>query len=198
MNPNHLIPHLSTDKDPQDFQARFSKWITIDLLIDEIEMKDLLSSISPTHLISPQNACPKTPFLMNEKKLIETYSSYILELKSQNLPSFDSFKKFFYLMIAASLEGLFIRNVGRDKKALTINSPLIEVKPISLIVSSIDRSIRTSAVNPEGILWGLSLSFPQIMQDPKTLESIQINFQKHPTGVLFKKIRTFIATSTGN
>lgn len=196
MHPNHLIPHLSTEKDPKDFQARFSKWITLDLLIDEVEISNLIFSLSSIFLVSPQNATPETPFLLKKEIFLDAYASYISDLKSGKTPPFNGFKKFFYMMISANLDGLFIRSIGKDKEALAINAPLIEVKPISLVLSKVDQSIRTSAVSPEGILWGLSFSFPQIIQDPKTLHSSQIDLQNHPTGQCFKKIRSWLRSNT--
>ena len=177
-------------------QARFSKWISVDLLIDEKEFDGLISSCNPMHLISTHNAAPKTPFLVDKKKLIKVYSSYISELKSGKLPAFDDYKKYFYLMISANLDGVFIRKIGKDKQGLIFNAPLIEVKPICLVVSNVDQSIRPMPVHPDGILWGLRFSFPQIIQDAKTLKSEQIDFQKHPTGNLFKQIRSWIRQNT--
>ena len=70
------------------------------------------------------------------------------------------------------------------------------MKPICLALSQVDQSIRPAPISPNGILWGLSFSFPQIIQKAKTIDIEQIDFQKNENGSLFKKIRKWIRDNT--
>jgi len=179
------IPHLSPNGNLENSQAKFSKWISLDVLIDENEIQSLFENLSPLFLLTMQNLSPKTPFLLELGKFLKVYQTYISLLKNGEHPILKDFKKVFYLFLSANLDDLYIRSIGADKEALIFNTPLIEVRPISLTLSSVDQSIRSMPVHPNGILWGLRFSFPQMIQKAGTHDIEQIDFQKHPNGILF-------------
>lgn len=177
-------------------RPNFSKWITFDLLVDPFEIKNLLDTLSPVHLISLQNAQPETPFLMTQDQFLEVYSYYISQLQSQKTPSLESFKKAFYLMISSSFDKIFIRKLENGKEFLVTAKPLIEVKPISLVFSQVDQSLRAAPYHPDGILWGLRFSFPQLMQNPSTLETEDIRKDNSLEAALFVKLRRWVREYT--
>lgn len=193
MNPNHSIPHLSNNN---LLQARFSKWISIDLLIDAAEMKQLLDICNPTFLISMQNINSENPFILEKEQFLSVYTDYIHKLKEGLIPTYNDYKKIFHFFLSANLDQIFLKPLTADKSTLLFNCPLIEVKPICLLVSKADHSIRSSPITPDGILWGLRFSFPQLMQDAHSLETHKIDFQTHYNGLLFKKIRKWVRDFT--
>lgn len=196
MNQSHSIPHLSVKEQPENFQAKFSKWISLDALIDENEMQDFLLHLNPLLLLTSQNLSEKNPFKLESDHFLQIYKSYISCLKKSEMPEYRDFKKYFYLFLSSNTNDIYIRKIGEKKEALTINSPLVEVKPICLTISSVDQSIRVMPLNPNGILWGFRFSFPQIIQKGGGHDIEQIDFQKHPNGQLFKRLRTWMRENT--
>ncbi len=193
MNQNHSIPHLSNEN---LLQARFSKWISIDLLIDPAEMGQLLDICTPIFLLTMQNINSENPFILAKEQFLQVYADYIHKLRQGLVPTYNDYKKVFHLFLSANLDQIFLKSLTVDKSTLVFNCPLIEVKPISLLVSKADHSIRSSPVTPDGILWGLRFSFPQLMQDAHSLETQKIDFQTHYNGLLFKKIRKWVRDFT--
>lgn len=196
MNPSPLIPHLSNKEKSSDFQARFSKWISIDLLIDGAEMKGLLEEMAPLFLLTMQDLSTKTPFILEVDHFLKVYGEYIDALKNKKVPEAKDFKKLFYLFLGSSLKDIFTRSISEEKKALVFNTPLIEVKPICLTLSNVDHSIRSMPLHPNGILWGLRFAFPQMLQKGGSLDIESIDLQSHPNGLLFKKFRTWVRKNT--
>lgn len=187
MNPNPSIPHLSPSLAAQA-SPNFSKWLTIEMLVDVEEMQHLLKTCDPFFFISIYDSCPSTPHLMSQAQFLEYYSAYIADLKKGEIPPSTLLKKF-NLMLTPDLTGVYIRTLSNAKTTVAFTVPLIEVKPISLMFSQVDHSIYTSPVHPSGILWGIKISFPQIMQNAQTLETDKIQLHEQITGKLFKKIK---------
>ncbi len=193
MNPNPSIPLLTSDQTA--LQARFSRWISIDLLIDKQEMGDFLEQFHP-FLLTTQPTSESPSFILQTTEFLKTYTHYIDCLKNGSLPLLQDFKKKFYLFITSSLEEVYQKPLASDKKSLVFNAPLIEVKPICLSVSTVDDSVRVMPLNPKGILWGLRFSFPQMIQKANSCDIKQIDSKEYPTGELFKNFRKWVRSQT--
>lgn len=196
MNLNLSIPRLLECDHLNDYQAKFSKWISIEVLLDEIEIRLLLECLSPLFLLKTHKSIEESSFIFDKKDFVKEYTTYISQLKNGKVPEIKSFKKLFHFFLTANLQDLFIKPLSIDKEVLLFNCPLIEVKPICLSISQVDESIRAMPLSPNGILWGLSFSFPQIIQKATTIDIDQIDFQKNVNGIVFKKIRKWIRDHT--
>lgn len=193
MNPNPSIPLHSEDT---KISNRLSKWISVDVLLDIEEMSDLIQQLDPFFLISPQNANPQTPYLLSSSEFLLAYQGYIGSLQRGKITEIQEQKKFFYLMMMPHLSGVYLKPITQEKKALIFKSPYIEIKPITLIVSPIDHSIRPMPGLSQGVLWGMRFSCPQIVQQIESHEVETISFQEHPLGKMFKSLREWIRHHT--
>lgn len=195
-NPSHLIPLLSSEQNPKDFQSRFSKWISIDFLIDPSEMKNLFESLNPFVLISPFYEEPNSPHVLTSKTFLEAYSQFIMHSQNGENPNYHELKEFLFVMMMPSIEGVFLKPITSQKNALIFQAPYLEIKPIALSLSQVDHSLRVVPMQKSLVWWGLRCSYPQIVQDSKTLQMTTISQSEHPLGQLFKKFRIWIRENT--
>ncbi len=174
----------------------FSRWVSLDFLIDLDEMKAFLKELDPFHLLSSTPIQKEDPFYLSQEDFLDAYSYYISELKEGRIPELARYKFYFHLFLTTHLDGIFRRAVSEEKEILKIEIPTLLVRPICLNFSRVDQSIRVGPLNPEGILWGLQISFPQLIQKARSPEIEPIKPQNDPNAMLFKKVRGWIRTHT--
>lgn len=187
-----LIPQLQkTDPLPN-----FSRWVSLDFLLDLSEMEMLLKELEPSLLLSSTPMGKNNPFYLEKKTFLEAYSYYISKLKNQKIPEISRYKSLFYFFITQDLENIYRHEVIKGREVLKIYKPTLLVKPISLQYSKVDHSVRVGPLNPNGILWGLQVSFPQLMQEGGSPDIKTINPQVNENANLFKTLRRWIRAQT--
>lgn len=196
MNPNPSIPLLSTEQSPKDIQSRFSKWISIDFLIDESEMASLFETLGSFELISPFSQHVENPHHLQKETFLKAFKEFSESLKKGVSPEYEDLKRFLFLMIMPSIEGIFLKPITDTKYALVFQNPYLEIKPITLTESLVDHTVRVAPLSKGQPWWGLRCSFPQIVQDSRTLKAAAISQNEHPLGQLFKKFRVWIREHT--
>jgi len=174
----------------------FSRWVSLDFLIDLDEMRAFLKELEPFHLLSSTPIQSEDPFYLSQQDFLNAYSYYISELKEGRVPDPKRYKPYFHLFLTTLLDGVLRREVGSGKEILKISIPTLLVRPICLNLSKVDQSIRVGPLNPEGILWGLQISFPQLMQKAGAADIEPIKPQADPNAMLFKKVRGWIRSHT--
>lgn len=194
MSPNLSIPLLSADQTPS--QASFSKWISIDLLIDSNELNSLLTFCGSPLLLTMQNLSQSNPFYLDHAIFLQKYEAYIADLKKGSIPNFQEIRTYFYLFMTSHLKGISIKEFSADKKKLFYNNPLIEFKPICLNFSKVDQTVRVMPLSPRGILWGFKISFPGIVQKHQSSAIEPVSFKHDPNGILFSRVRKWIRDHT--
>lgn len=194
MNLNHSIPLLSADQHSP--QASFSKWISIDVLIDSDELKDLFTHCANPILLSMQNLSEDHPFHLDQSSLLQKYDSYISDLKKGMIPQLKEIRTYFYFFLTAHMNDIFMKELSKGKKKLFYNTPLVEFKPICLNLSKVDHTLRVMPLSPSGVLWGLKISFPGMVQKYQSPLIESIDFKQEPNGILFSKIRKWIRDNT--
>lgn len=190
------IPLQQTTNLKNKAHPNFSRWVSLDFLIDEEAMGRFVTELQPFELLSSTPLDLENPFYLEKSLFLETYSYYISQLKQGKTPDFNHFKAYFHLFITQSLEHIYRLEVAENREILKVFTPTILVKPICLQYSKMDQSLRIGPLNPQGILWGLELSFPQLIQQPGSPEIEQVNPKSNPNALLFKKMRSWIRTHT--
>ncbi|MCH9634132.1 MAG: hypothetical protein S4CHLAM7_08750 [Chlamydiae bacterium] len=191
-----LIPLQQTLNTGPIKRAHFSKWVSLEILLDAPEMTHLFEILEPVHLISSTPLNKENPFYLQKSLFIEKYDYYVSQLKKGQVPDLSTYKSYFYLFLSTYLEGISRFEVQPNKEVLSLNTPTLTLKPICLHFSKADHSIRVGPLNPNGILWGLQLSFPHLMQAPNSHEITPISPQTNPNAKLFKQIRTWVRSNT--
>lgn len=186
------IPLLQTSNDLSKQQAHFSKWNHLDVLLDPHELKALFDIIKPCWMLYASSTKQTEDYTLPFDLFYETYQNYIENLKQKTVPNIASFRTHFHFFLTQSLEGIYRVPLGESHQRILLHAPVIQVKPISLMISKIDSSIHTSPISPQGIFWGLRFSFPGIFQKPNSLDITTLNPNNHINANLFKIIRGFL------
>lgn len=169
------------------FQA--SKWLKIQVLLDGDEMKSLIESLG-TFWIFPMTG------IVNGKPIehsffIEEYSRWIADLKEGKLPNAESLRRIMAAVFTDDVNALWLQQVGNDKYLTKIRAPIVQVQTHYFSYSSVDQVFRPMSMGLNSIFWGLQFSFPQIYQDPKTMEFHQVSEM-----ALFRKIQLWVRENT--
>lgn len=161
---------ISTLKEEGVFQA--SKWVKTQVLLSGSEMEALFLglkdfSIFPLTGISSGEEIGKPLFL-------ETYRSWIENLKKGILPDEKDLRKLLACCFTNDLNSLWLQEVGLQKRIVKLRKPVLQVQAHFFTYSQLDQVFRPMSMGIDKIFWGLQFSWPQLVQDPKTLEFSKI------------------------
>lgn len=191
-----LIPLLPKTDSLLSSSPGYSRWTSIDFLIDDLEMEALFKELSPFHLLSSTPLHSDFPFYLKQEEFLKVYRSYIHSLRERKIPDSNTYKAYFIFFISRSLKEIHRMQVLEGREVLKIVKPTLHIKPICLQYSKMDHSLRVVPLNPQGILWGLQVSFPQLIQKTKGGEIEAINPKIDENALLFKSFRGWIRNHT--
>ena len=72
--------------------------------------------------------------------------------------------------------------------------PIVQIQVHQMSYSPVDGEFRPMVMSRESIFWGLQFSFPQIYQDPKSLELLEV--EEGINLELFQSVRRWIRDNT--
>lgn len=174
----------------------FSRWASLEFLLDLSEIHELFQRLKPFHILSPYAGENQDPFCQTEQEFLSAYEQYLSALKGKEKIDLSLYRKMFTTFFSRNIEDIYRVPLASGKEMLKIERPFIQIKPIVLNVSSIDQSIHVSALNPTGILWGLQASFPQLFQKPNSADIDKVNPKEDVNAELFKTLRGYIREKT--
>ena len=156
-----------------------SKYLKYQVLCDAEELVQLFDSSFSIHPLGLGDGGP-TSFLPE-------YASVIEELKQGRLPVV----RLPTCAFAEDPEALWKQEVPGGRYLMKIGKPVVLVQPHFFTYSPIDGVFRPMTLSQASIFWGLQFSFPQIAQDPKTMEFFEVD-----PSPLWQKIKHWVRNST--
>jgi len=178
---------ISTLKEQGVYQG--SKWLKIQVLCDGQELQDLFSVLDPffifplTGIVDGQAVC--------HSKWLEAYSGWIENLKRGMIPTEVDLRRFLACAFVEDLSSLWLQEIPNRGYLVKIAKPIVQVQTHYFTYSSEDKVFRPMSMGFESIFWGLQFSYPQIYQDPKTLE-----LKEAPKNKLFEILRLWSRDKT--
>ncbi len=122
------------------------------------------------------------------------YASWIEMIKEGKVPSDAELRKILACAMTADLDALWLQPVANGRFIVKIGKPVIQVQAHFFTYSPIDGVFRPMTMGSESVFWGLQFSFPQIYQDPKTMEFLEI--EESPNTELFRKVKHWVRDAT--
>ncbi len=165
-----------------------SKWLKVQALIDPEEMRDLLGFLAPFWIFPLTGLVDGSP--IPPSVFCEEYARWIEGLKRGEVPSSEALRKLVACAFIDDLSALWLQKTG-EKFLTKIAKPIIQVQAHFFSYSRVDGVIRPMSMGLESIFWGLQFSFPQVYQDPKTMELYEIG--RSP---LFRKLQLWVRENT--
>lgn len=166
-----------------------SKWLKFQVLCNPEELKELFFRLSP-FFIFPLTGIV-TGQALSQQIFLEAYTDWIEGLKKGDVPSDALLRSFLACAFTDNLEDLWLQEIPNKGYLVKISRPLIQVQTHYFTYSSEDAVFRPMSMGSETIFWGLQFSYPQIYQDPKTLE-----LKTAPQNRLFDILRLWVREST--
>lgn len=137
---------------------------------------------------------------LNDGKLIEKetflaeYGSWIEGLKEGRVPADKELRRLLACAFTLDSAALWKQQVPGNRYIIKTAQPVIQVQAHFFTYSPIDKVFRPMTMGESNIFWGLQFSFPQIYQDPKTMEFREID--DSPNLELFQKIKQWVRDET--
>jgi hypothetical protein len=169
-----------------------SKYLKYHVLCDMEELKTLFEALDPFWIFPLTGAGSGTG--IEKESFLKEYGSWIEKLKRGHLPEGADLKKLLACAFTTELEALWKQEVPGERFIIKIAKPVVLVQAHFFTYSSIDGVFRPMTMGEKSIFWGLEFSFPQIYQDPKTMELLEVD--KSENWAFFQKIKHWVRNST--
>ncbi len=171
-----------------------SKWLKYQVLCDAEEMRSLFERLNPFWIYPLTGLISLEQIPMKQEEFLSEYASWIEGLKAGIVPSDAQLRKVLACAFTAEPESLWLQEVPGSRYLVKISKPVIQLQAHSFSYSSADGQFRPLSMGTESIFWGVQFSFPQIYQDAKTMELLEI--EASPNRDLFIKIREWVRDAT--
>ncbi|MES2273344.1 MAG: hypothetical protein V4487_04055 [Chlamydiota bacterium] len=169
-----------------------SKYLKQQVLCDADELQELFSQLGRFWIY------PLTGFSsgaqIEPSFFLQEYTSWMEDLKAGRIPTDAALRSVLASVFTADLEALWLQQVPGNRFLVKISQPVVHVQAHSFTYSPIDGVFRPMTMGSGSIFWGLQFSFPQIYQNPKTMELLEV--EESPNAEIFQKIRLWVREST--
>lgn len=166
-----------------------SKWLKYQMLIDGDELKSLFDAIGEFWVFPMTGVVDGKP--IDHDFFIKEYRTWIEGLQNGRIPTSEQLRRLLACVFTDDLEALWLQEISSTKFLTKIQKPVVQVQTHYFSYSEVDDVFRPMSMGKESIFWGLQFSFPQIYQDPKSME-----LRKAEEGSLFRKIQLWMREAT--
>lgn len=169
-----------------------SKYLKYQVLCDVEELRSLFGRLNP-FLIYPLTGLGDGEPIAPER-FIKEYSLWIEKLKVGTIPTDQELRSVLACAFTAESDALWKQEIPGERYIVKMGKPIIQVQAHFFTYSPIDGVFRPMTMGASNIFWGLQFSFPQIYQDPKTMELLEVD--ESPNSELFQKIKQWVRDET--
>ena len=177
---------------------KVSKLHKLPVLLDESEMEallDHLTSIFPeTRFYQVQGVVKKNEAIVINEAFLKVYREYIALLKEGKSPH-EQFKAPFSMALSASMNPFYSIPLQDEKCIVKAISPIIQLQENRLGFSEMEKTFRAMVFGKDTISWGLYFTYPQLYQDPKTHDVVEVD-ESFENSSLFQHILKWIRQFT--
>lgn len=173
-----------------------SKYLHIQVLVDEEELTALFQSLSPFQIFSTLGLMEAGKNIIAKDAFLSLYKNYIELLKAGKEMDETPFR-FTFTALLTSTEDAIQRVTSSDKREMIRPKlPCIQVQPHRFIFSSSEHKFYPMVFGKDAISWGLQFSYPQLFQDPVSRDVKNSLEESFPNALLFRQIQLWIRKET--
>lgn len=169
-----------------------SKYLKYQVLCDRQELADLFQSIQPFWLYRLTGLGEGNPLTQDD--FLNEYSFWMEELKQGRIVSDARMRSILAAAMSAETDALWKQEVPGGRYLVKIAKPVIQIQAHFFTYSPLDGVFRPMTMGSNSIFWGLQFSFPQIYQDPRTMQFHEID--ESPNADLFQHIKQWVRDRT--
>jgi hypothetical protein len=169
-----------------------SKYLKYQVLCDAEELRKLFNGLNP-FFIYPLTGLSNGEAI-SQDFFLHRYGEWIDALKEGRVPTDADLRSLLACAFTAETEALWKQAVPQERYIIKMGKPVIQVQAHFFTYSSLDGVFRPMTMGSANIFWGLQFSFPQIYQEPKTMELREI--EESQNSELFQKIKQWVRDET--
>lgn len=195
MTPVDALPlRISTPAEEGVLQV--SKWLHWQVLLDEREMSALFEHLPPFTMHIVSTLVPEPSGCISKEMFLEVYAAYISALKKGESPDEKRARPYFSSIITKDTSALYAMEAG-GKYLIKPLLPVVQLQLNHIFLSSVDGKFYPMVHAADSITWGLQFSYPQIFQDPRTLDFGKVdNSPRFPNTSLFSELAKWMRKHT--
>jgi len=187
-----MIPRISTPSQEGFYQA--SKWLKFQVLVDRSELSELFQRMGNFGIYPLTGLLDEPQVLMPKETFLSEYGSWIGGLQQGIIPTDVQLRKILACAWSADANALWLQPVPKEKFLMKISQPVIQCQTHSFTYSEVDGVFRPMSMGLNAIFWGIQISYPQIYQDPKSMELLKVG--ESANSYLFSTIRQWVRDVT--
>lgn len=171
-----------------------SKWLQTQVLLDEHEMEDLLSSLGgPIHILQTGRVLKKGEEKITTQQFLHRYSEYIATLKQGKDPEDAVYRSYFSSIWTLSETVVVSISVDSERHVMRLVKPAIQLQLHRLGYSKSEGKFRPMIFGKDSIDWGIQFSYPQLYKDPFTHEAQKVIVSDaFPNTALFQQLQRWL------
>lgn len=169
-----------------------SKYLKYQVLADLNELKNLFDRLEPFYIYPLTGLGDGEP--IDPECFFIQYSSWIEKLKTGQVPADQELRSVLACAFTRELDALWKQEIPGGRYLMKMGKPVIQVQAHFFTYSPIDGVFRPMTMGSSNIFWGLQFSFPQIYQEPKTMELLEV--EESPNRDLFQTIKEWVRDQT--
>jgi hypothetical protein len=169
-----------------------SKYLKYQVLCDTQELKSLFDRLDPFLIYPLTGLVDGNPIPAD--RFISEYSLWIEQLKNGGIPSDADLRRLLACAFTKESDALWKQEVPGGRYLIKMAKPVIQVQAHFFTYSPVDSVFRPMTMGQGSIFWGLQFSFPQIYQEPKTMELLEVD--ESLNSELFQKIKQWTRDET--
>lgn len=167
-----------------------SKYLKYQVLCDVAEMQTLVDGTFSIYPLSGlHDGEPIAP-----ARFLEEYGRWMEALKQGHVPTEEQLRRILAAAFTAEIDALWKQVVPGGRYLIKMAKPVIQVQAHFFTYSSLDGVFRPMTMGEKAIFWGVQFSFPQIYQDPRTMEFHEV--EESPNTALFQRIKQWVRDQT--
>lgn len=181
---------ISTLKQEGIYQG--SKFLKHHILCETEDLKLLFDQLSPFSIYPLTNLSDGEE--IDQETFLISYKSWIEKLKTGKSPEDHELKKVLACVMTRDRNALWKQEIPGKRYLIKMCAPCVQVQAHTFTYSSLDGVFRPMTMGKNQIFWGLCFSFPQIYQEPKTMQLFEV--EEGLNSELFQTIKLWVRNTS--
>lgn len=180
----------------QEPPLQASKWLQLQLLIDEVEMSGLLDALGDFRIFMAGVVCADSEGELSKDAFLQLYESYASALKAGQLPDETRYRAAFSSVFTVDSNDLFQLKVTGNRRIIRVIRPVLQLQMNKMAYSALDGKFRPMVLGKDSIFWGIQFSYPQLYQNKRNEVFKTLDAALFPNSELYRRLQAWVRRAT--
>lgn len=174
-----------------------SKWLKSAALLSPEEMAHLVECLSPAKFYLTGRVVKPGEGEISPAQFLEVYCDYINQLRTGIKPKAQELQPWFSCTVTCDGASIQELNPAPEKQLYRVVRPVIQLQHHIMDYSPADGKFHSMVFGNQTIDWGIQFSYPQLFQDPKTMQIVSVDASDpFPNTGIFKNLMRWMRQHT--